>query len=324
MRLRKGENNQYLEEDYLQIELKEILDKQTINKKIMYSVEWKDGRKEWVPQKKIQHECEKLNDFESLWWRNKRKYEKEGILNNSYNDQVNNEDISYNGICNDGNKVIEEFLQEKNCEEINKQDLTSNCINNNINMNKDIETLCPTNIQIENPDTRFEDQSSIDKAIDNSPFEIKKINKSDSSQTVKKNSRKKSKSIHSNTEHKMVKNKNPNMNIEKVLLGNKREKPLEEVQEMELTKNDRENVQVKKNEEEEIPKINYPEINILECDDIEETEYLVQWKKREDGTIPNFSFISEKEAQSKFSNLLCDFLSKTLKDSEMKKLEFPI
>ncbi len=327
MRLRKGENNPFVEEDYFQIQLKEILDKQSFNKKVMYSVEWMDGRKEWVPLKKIQHETEKLNDFESIWWRNKRKSEKEGNLNNSNNEQIIIEEISKNDILNSGNKEKTNLKEKEDSFQENlyvEKDLTKVCINNNYKMTEDLETLHPTNIQIDNPEIKLEDQPSIDKALDNSPFEIIKVIKSDSSQTKRKVSRKNSKSIQSNSEQKQVKNRNPNMNIEKVLLGNKREKPIEEVDEIELSRKPCENVGKGKIQDEYIPRIKYPQITILECEDIEETEYLVQWKKREDGTIPNISFISEKEAMDKFPNLLCEFLSKTLKDTEMKKLEFPI
>jgi len=327
MRLRKGENNPFLEEDYFQIQLKEIIDKQSFNKKVMYSVEWMDGRREWVPLKKIQHETEKLNDFESIWWRNKRKSEKEGYLNNSNNEQINTEEISKNDILNSGNKEKTNLKEKEDSfqENVNEEkDLTMVCINNKIKMTEDIGTLHPTNIQIDNSEIKLEDQPSIDKALDNSPFEIKKVIKTDSSQTKKKDSRKNSKSFNSNQEQTQVKNRNPNMNIEKVLLGNKREKPIEEIDEIELSKKQIENVEKSKILDEEIPRIKFPQITILDCEDIEETEYLVQWKKREDGTIPNISFISEKEAMDKFPNILCEFLSKTLKDTEMRKLEFPI
>lgn len=303
MRLRKGENNTYIEQDYFQIQLNHILDKQSINKKIMYKVEWKDGRQEWVLQKKIEHELEMLNEFESIWWKNKRKMEKEGVANDERSlDNIKQEEINKKKVY-----MISKGLAKLKGKKINLYD----------NLDKDI--LLKNTIKMNESDTISPNMTVDDKAEDSTEkqdintFEIKKMSKVNLSPLIVKST----KSVKSNQSpsEKKIKIKTKNPDIEKVLLNNKRERYVDDHHEALCNK---------VSNEEEIPRINYPQISILDYEDIVETDYLVMWKKREDGTIPPVSFISEKEAQEKYGNLLIDFLSKTLKDKEIKKLEFPL
>ena len=303
MRLRKGENNTYIEQDYFQIQLNHILDKQSINKKIMYKVEWKDGRQEWVLQKKIEHELEMLNEFESIWWKNTRKMEKEGVANDERSlDNIKQEEINKKKVY-----MISKGLAKLKGKKINLYD----------NLDKDI--LLKNTIKMNESDTISPNMTVDDKAEDSTEkqdintFEIKKMSKVNLSPLIVKST----KSVKSNQSpsEKKIKIKTKNPDIEKVLLNNKRERYVDDHHEALCNK---------VSNEEEIPRINYPQISILDYEDIVETDYLVMWKKREDGTIPPVSFISEKEAQEKYGNLLIDFLSKTLKDKEIKKLEFPL
>ena len=308
MRLRKAEANTYVEQDYYQIELKEIIDKKKICKKIMYNVEWKDGRQEWVLQKKIEHEVEKLNEFESNWWRNKRKMDKNLIMEKSFENFK--EDFKENEI-----EVKKDLIKLKGkkinlYDKLDKEILVKNTIkmnNDNINIspskNLTINETKPAELGLDKQDINF--------------FEIKKIMKTSSSPKRQIKGTTSIKSNQSNSEKKKKTMKSSrNTDIEQ-MLNNKRYR---------INDDDKEVIESHNvgNLPEEIPKINSTQINIIDWEEIIETEYLVLWKKRDDGTIPNPSFIGEKEAKEKYANLLIDFLSNTLKDKDIKKLDFPL
>ena len=316
MKLRHGENNNVVDADYLHVRLKTILEKEKIDKKFLYKVEWMDGTIDWVLEKKILHESEILNEFESKWWKDKRKKEKEG---NNVEKDINivkeevllKEEEKYIGNMIEGKTLARLKGKKINIYDNLSNDMLNNNIMKNNNSSEDLNKMneeksnVTINIKVEPKENIDEESSSLEKPEINT-FNINKILKPSYKSPSKKKKLKNNLSI--KNPRLMGKSKNQNVNIEQILLNNKRERVEED-----LNFNNN-----------EVIKINYPTIKIIDYEDIIEVEYLVEWKQREDGTIPTVSFISEKTAQENYSNLLIDFLSKTLRDKNIKNLEFPL
>ena len=313
MKLRHGENSNVVDSDYLHVQLKTILEKKKIDKKFMYKVEWMDGTQDWVLEKRIQHESVLLSKFECMWWKDKRKREKEGenkveeILLVKEEVEIKEEDYSVNIIkgkslaslkgkkiniyenVNNGNIMDNNVYNNNSTEDLNKM----NAENSNVIIN----------IKVEPKENLEDDLVSLEKHEINT-FDIKKILKPKSKSHLKK------KKLKNNilTRNQKLNDKTKNTNIEQIMLNNKRERVDEDS-----------NINYN-----EAIKINYPSIKIIDFEDTLDVEYLVEWEQREDGTIPTISLISEAIAQEKYPDMLIDFLSKTLRDKDIKKLEFPL
>lgn len=314
MKLRHGENSNVVDSDYLHVQLKTILEKKKIDKKFMYKVEWMDGTMDWVLEKRIQHESYLLSRFECMWWKDKRKREKEGEVNVEEKILVKEEVEIKEEENYSVNMIVGKSLAKLKGKKINIYDnfniginTENNVINNNstedLNKMNAEKTNMIINIKAEPKENLDEDLNSLEKQ-DINTFEIKKIIKPKIKSHMKK--KKLKNNLSTRNTKLMDKNKNKNANIEQIMLNNKRERVGDDLKYKEAIK------------------INYPTIKILDYEDTIDVEYMVEWERREDGTIPTVSLISEATAQEKYPAMLIDFLSKTLRDKDIKKLEFPL
>ena len=260
-----------------------------------------DGTTEWVPEKKIHHESDILNRFESEWWKDKRRKEKE--FNNFENIIKIAKDDDIEEDTPGGNQLEVKLKAKLKGKKINIYNNLNNEIFDDLEDNKHDEDLNNSNVELingvfkinMNPHGTTEDDLSVLEKKEVIPFKNKKRLK----HSVRfKPILKKRKKLANKNPKPILKSKNQNVNLEQIMLNNKRERVDDNLEINQIEPN----------------KITYPTIKIIDYEDSIDTEYLVEWKQREDGTIPTNSFVDEKTAQTKYADLLIDFLRKTLKE----------
>lgn len=325
MRLRKGDNPTFFEEDYYHVQLKQIIDRKTEDKKIKYYVEWMDGRKEWVPLKRIQHESLIVGRFDAFWYKmqrekkaNKTSNSKEGSIKHSPIIKTE-EEISPLGSEKKLSKIktseiIEIVGKTANKEATKQKTFESNLLFDNGDyknkMSDCFGNLNPVSIEINAVGTETKKNTSDSLMSDKKQNQGDKISSPSERKPNEQNDKKKKKAIPT----QMLKNKRER-NID--IVGD------DKVVSTSIVNNEKID-EIAQPLKEVPPIINYPLMKIVGYEEIDEVEYLVQWKPREDGFKPQVSFISEKTAKEKYSVLLIDFLSKTLKEKRVESLEFPL
>lgn len=304
--------NEEIESKYVDFNLKSIIDKQIIDKRWKYQVEWMNGRKEWVTENSIMHEQEKLKKFESDWWRKKKLREKEEKMKKLESSASDiNESEQSKKLEDKETKEIKDLIEAKEPVTKSKKQIKGKKIILNDNslykdnfdvIKEETTPLFPTKTEPPIQETKQIDTKNPNQEKDNDCKA--KVIKGNLTKPEEHSRILEKQRIEIDFEEKDIPKKtvqsNPNNPVNPLVP----ETP--EVLFIGMKKN--------RNPETKIKILSYREKN--------DVEYGVKWKVRDDGTIPSTSILPECYLKEKYPQLLIDFLSKALRQKEIQTLEF--